>query len=152
MYTPSARSASITRLPRKRRLVPAATALLLAGIGIGVASPASAEYTVAAVTTSGCAAGVLAGGFPYDVSTSHVSLRRTDTTITTTCVFSGLPQEYYNADYDFTWTRVQARTDVNLTACLLDDGTEDGLYGEGVSTFTAGGAARVVCTFPVPSA
>jgi len=134
------------------RVPAAATALLLAAALLSLASPASADHVVV-VGRGTCSAGVFTGGFPRDVVTDRVVLRRTGEKVRTTCVFSGLPREYYNEEVGFLWTRVTTVTTQEVTGCVLGLDPQDGdavVNGTGTATFTSGGVAKVECVFELP--
>lgn len=134
-----------------RRPAALVTAAVLAVGAFSFASPASADHLVT-VNPAGCGAGGLTGGFPTDVSTSRVTVRREGSTVRTTCIFSGLPQEYYNEEIGYLWTRVTTTTTTPITGCVYSPSTtwEPEVYGEGTTTFTAGGTAKSVCVFQLP--
>ena len=126
----------------------AVTALALAVAGISLAAPASADHIVI-VDRDTCSAGVYTGQFPYDVLTDRVVLRRTGDVVRTTCVFSGLPLEYYNEEADIYWTRVTTVTTRDVTACVLplDPQGDESVQGTGIATYTPGGVVKVECVF-----
>ncbi|MFC3688047.1 hypothetical protein [Aquipuribacter hungaricus] len=135
-----------------RRPAALVTAAVLAVGAFSFASPASADHIVT-ITQAGCGAGVFTGGFPTDVSTSRVSIRRDGNVVKATCIFSDLPKEYYNEEVGFLWTRVTTTTTIPVTGCALSLDPSDpiGVMGEGTATFTAGGAAKAVCVFELPA-